>query len=45
MNYPGHPEGNWAWRFSWDQVLPWQTIQLSKMTTEHGRTHPAYLPR
>jgi 4-alpha-glucanotransferase len=45
MNFPGHPEGNWAWRFSWDQVQPWQTIQLAKMTAEHGRAHPAYLTR
>jgi 4-alpha-glucanotransferase len=43
MNYPGHPEGNWAWRFSWNQVQPWQTIQLAKMTAEHSRAHSCHL--
>jgi len=43
MNYPGHAEGNWAWRFNWNQVQPWQTIQLSKMTAEHGRVHSGHL--
>jgi len=22
MNFPGKPNGNWQWRFSWDQVHP-----------------------
>jgi 4-alpha-glucanotransferase len=45
MNFPGHPEGNWKWRFSWNQVQPWQTIQLVKMTSEHGRAHSSTLAK
>lgn len=37
MNYPGRPDGNWAWRFSWEQVQPWQTIRLAKITAMHDR--------
>ena len=43
MNLPGSAEGNWEWRFSWDQVQPWQTIKLSDMTVlnERSRICPA----
>jgi 4-alpha-glucanotransferase len=37
MNYPGRAEGNWEWRFSWEQVQPWQTIKLAEMTDLNGR--------
>lgn len=37
MNYPGHPNGNWEWRFSWEQVQPWQSRRLAEMTAENGR--------
>lgn len=37
MNLPGTPWGNWEWRFSWDQVQPWQTERLHELTTTHGR--------
>lgn len=37
MNYPGRAEGNWEWRFSWDQVQPWQTMRLEKITASSGR--------
>jgi len=37
MNYPGHPDGNWEWRFSWDQLKPEQTLALAEMTAENGR--------
>jgi len=39
MNFPGHPQGNWEWRFSWDQIQPKLTQALAKMTFEHGRIH------
>ncbi|MDD2721679.1 MAG: 4-alpha-glucanotransferase [Gallionella sp.] len=38
MNLPGSAEHNWEWRFSWDQVQPWQTIKLSKMTRMNDRS-------
>lgn len=37
MNFPGKPEGNWEWRFIWEQLQPWQTIKLAKMTRANGR--------
>jgi 4-alpha-glucanotransferase len=37
MNFPGHPDDNWEWRFSWDQVLPEQTLALAKISAESGR--------
>ena len=39
MNFPGHPNGNWEWRFVWDQIQPWQTQSLAKMTLESDRIH------
>lgn len=38
MNYPGRADGNWAWRFTWDQVLPWQTIRLAEITKDGLRS-------
>lgn len=37
MNYPGSTQGNWEWRFTWEQVQPWQTIRLAKITAENLR--------
>jgi 4-alpha-glucanotransferase len=37
MNYPGQSSGSWEWRFSWEQIHPWQTIALTKMAAEHDR--------
>ncbi len=37
MNFPGHPIGNWEWRFSWDMVKPEHTLALAEMTVEYGR--------
>lgn len=37
MNLPGLQDGNWEWRFSWDQVRPEQTLALAKISAEHGR--------
>ncbi|ABZ83272.1 4-alpha-glucanotransferase [Heliomicrobium modesticaldum Ice1] len=37
MNYPGSPEGNWLWRFQWDQ-LPESTVsKLAYLTKLYGR--------
>ena len=38
MNYPGSPEKNWEWRFTWEQVLPWQTVRFAKITAENSRS-------
>ena len=37
MNYPGHPIGNWEWRFSWDMVKPEHAEALVEMSVEYGR--------
>jgi 4-alpha-glucanotransferase len=37
MNFPGHPEGNWEWRFSWEQVKQEYTAELSGMSAEYER--------
>lgn len=37
MNFPGHPSGNWEWRFSWSQLKPEHTQRLAKMSAECGR--------
>lgn len=37
MNYPGRAIGNWEWRFTWDQLQPWQTMKLEKITAANGR--------
>jgi 4-alpha-glucanotransferase len=39
MNFPGKPDGNWEWRFTWSQVEPDQTQELSNMTAAHARSH------
>ncbi len=37
MNYPGSVEGNWEWRFTWEQVEPWHTIRLAEITADSLR--------
>jgi 4-alpha-glucanotransferase len=37
MNYPGHPTGNWEWRFSWDQLKAEHTLALAEMSAENNR--------
>lgn len=37
MNFPGHPDGNWEWRFSWDRVHAAYAEALAKMAVENGR--------
>lgn len=41
MNYPGHPEGNWEWRFTWDQVLPCNTKRLLEISRVNHRVGAA----
>jgi 4-alpha-glucanotransferase len=37
MNFPGHPTGNWEWRFSWDQLQSVHTVTLAEMSAENER--------
>lgn len=37
MNFPGKPQGNWAWRFQSHQVNPWILDRLAEMTQLYGR--------
>jgi 4-alpha-glucanotransferase len=37
MNFPGRAEGNWYWRFAWEQLTPEVRAKLLKMTTMYGR--------
>ena len=38
FNRPGQAEGNWEWRFRWDQVHPKNLEQLGHLTQIYGRT-------
>lgn len=37
MNFPGHPTGNWEWRFSWSQVSQEYTQKLARMSAAYER--------
>jgi 4-alpha-glucanotransferase len=37
MNVPGTTEGNWGWRFSWDQVHPDLPARLCRIIKLYGR--------
>lgn len=37
MNFPGKPEGNWEWRFRWEQLKPEYTQALAEMAVQDGR--------
>jgi 4-alpha-glucanotransferase len=37
MNFPGKPQGNWAWRYQASQVNPWILDRLAEMTHLYGR--------
>jgi len=37
MNFPGQPNNNWEWRFTWEQILPEYTQELAKFTLDYGR--------
>jgi 4-alpha-glucanotransferase len=38
MNVPGLRDGNWEWRFAWEQVQPWHARVLREMGAVHGRS-------
>jgi 4-alpha-glucanotransferase len=40
MNRPGTFEGNWSWRFNWQQVLPGYAEKLAAISAQHGRAKP-----
>ena len=37
MNTPGIADGNWSWRFTWDQLSPDLTERLMRMAKSYGR--------
>ncbi len=37
MNFPGKPQGNWAWRYQAQQLNPWSLDRLAEMTELYGR--------
>jgi 4-alpha-glucanotransferase len=37
MNFPGRADGNWYWRFSWDQVTDDVKKKLTSITKVYGR--------
>ena len=40
MNFPGTVDGNWEWRFSWDQVKPEAAYRLYELAALYGRCKP-----
>ena len=44
MNRPGEPEGNWTWRFQWDQVHRDRSAWLRELTERYGRTASSFEP-
>jgi len=39
MNFPGTVDGNWEWRFTWEQVEPWAASRLYELSALYGRTN------
>lgn len=37
MNFPGKPQGNWAWRYQSHQLNPWNMERLADLTRLYGR--------
>jgi 4-alpha-glucanotransferase len=37
MNLPGKPEGNWEWRFTWEQVTKSDAEKLCEISALYGR--------
>ena len=37
MNVPGREEGNWSWRFQWEQLTPEIEQRLHRLTQEANR--------
>jgi 4-alpha-glucanotransferase len=41
MNFPGRVEGNWKWRFHWDELTPAIRDRFGTLTALYGRSsHP-----
>lgn len=38
MNLPGQPDGNWTWRFNWEQLHPGRVAWLAEAVQTYGRT-------
>lgn len=38
MNVPGQSEGNWSWRFTWDQLEPGRSEWLAQLARDTGRS-------
>lgn len=38
MNIPGNADGNWSWRFTWDQLQPGRTEWLAQLARDSGRS-------
>lgn len=38
MNLPGTAEGNWTWRFRWEQLTSEMETKLAELTTTYGRS-------
>ena len=43
MNLPGSTDGNWAWRFGWEQIEPALTRRLARQAAASGRAPLALL--
>ena len=37
MNRPGVPDGNWTWRFRWEQIEPRMTDHYQHLLHLYGR--------
>jgi 4-alpha-glucanotransferase len=40
MNFPGTAQGNWEWRFSWEQVKPEHALTMYEIAALYGRANP-----
>ena len=40
MNTPGSTQGNWSWRFTWDDIPAWLSTFLADMNQQYGRVAP-----
>lgn len=40
MNMPGKADGNWEWRFTWDQLASKHAEHLYEISALHGRCEP-----
>jgi len=38
MNVPGREEGNWSWRFRWEQLTPEIEQRIHRLTQEADRS-------